>query len=501
MNKQALLLYPNQLFAADSLPKEIDEVVLVEEPLFFGTDKQYRSYMHKQKLIFHRSTMRRYMEEELWPVGYQVDYIEMHRLTETGDIIEKLKDFEKIYFFELNDDVLRRRLVSAISSHPEGPEYEVLKSPSFYLSNQECEKFFANKAKSKFSDFYQWQRERFNILIDPKTYKPLEGKWNFEAKKRKRLPKNHDLPTFQVFGSNNYVEEAKKYVEQNFSENPGSVKDFPWPTNRKEAETWFNEFLKNRLENFDLYKDAIDGDSPWAYHSGISPMLNVGLLEPEFVIKSTVEQVEKGVSVETVESFVRQILGWREYMRALYYKYNVGIRTSNNYGHSRRMTADWYKGTTGIPPVDDVIKKVQSRAYIQQNERFMIIGNIMFLCEFHPDDIYRWFIELLIDGYDWNMVPNVYGVSQGGEIGNESLSHPMISSSNYILSMSHYEKGDWCDIWDGLYWGSIEKNREKFSKNPAMSMAVKKLDKMNSNRKRVIGYRADDFLNEKTVIE
>lgn len=184
-------------------------------------------------------------------------------------------------------------------------------------------------------------------------------------------------------------------------------------------------------------------------------------------------------------------------MRGLYLNRHVALRTTNSFNHQNRLTNDWYFGTTGLPPVDDVIKKTLTRGYAHHIERLMIMGNIMFLCEFNPDDVYRWFMEMYIDAYDWVMVPNVYGMSQYAD-GGSMTTKPYISSSNYILSMSWYERGDWCDVWDGLYWRFIEKNREEFNRNPRMRMMVQQLDKLKDERKRVISYRAQDFLNEKT---
>jgi len=500
MSKNVLLLYPYQLFAVSELPKEVNQVILIEDPLLFGKDSTYPMYFHKQKLVFLRATMRRYAEEVLWPAGYEVEYIEFHQMRETGDVVNKLQHFDKVAYFELNDDVLSRRLRGAIEALEHTPEIRVLDSPNFYLSTSELDTFFANKQKAVFSNFYQWQRERFNILIDTHTYKPVGGKLSFDSDNRKRLPKEHVLPSFQVFGSNDHVTEAKQYVNHYFSENPGLVDDFPWPTNHQEASTWLDAFLEDRLDNFGPYEDAIDGQAPWVYHSALSPLLNVGLLSPHEVIERALARHEKKpVPIASLEGFIRQILGWREYMRGMYRKQHVQLRTANTFGHNRRLTADWYNGTTGIPPVDDVIKKTLTRSYAHHIERLMIVGNIMFLCDFHPDEVYRWFMEMYIDAYDWVMVPNVYGMSQYAD-GGSMVTKPYVSSSNYILKMSHYEKGDWCDVWDGLYWRFIEKNQERFKKNPRMSMMVSQLGRLNENRKRIISYRAEDFLRDKTSL-
>jgi deoxyribodipyrimidine photolyase-related protein len=376
----------------------------------------------------------------------------------------------------------------------------MLVSPNFYLSRSELDSFFADKKKSSFANFYQWQRERFNVLIDPTTYKPVGGKWSFDVDNRKRLPKEAQLPTFEVFGSHPQVAEACAYVEKHFADNPGSIADVPWPTNRLEAQHWLQDFLEFRLDEFGPYEDAIDGQAPWVYHSALSAVLNVGLLSPREVIDAALERhAKRDVPLASLEGFIRQVIGWREYVRGVYVSRHVSMRTTNAFNHTRRMTPDWYEGTTGIPPVDDVIKKVSTRAYAHHIERLMVLGNIMFLCEFHPDDVYRWFMEMFIDAYDWVMVPNVYGMSQYAD-GGSMTTKPYMSSSNYILNMSHYERGDWCDVWDGLYWRFVDKHRDLLAKNPRMSMMVRQHDRLSESRRRIIGYRAEDFLNTKTVL-
>ncbi len=500
MSKHKLLLYPYQLFEVDKLPSEVDEVVIVEDPMMFGTDKKYNMYFHKQKLVLHRASMRRYVEEVLWPAGYEVNYVEFHQLKESGDIVNQLSGSEKVYHFDLVDDVLNRRLLDSIGKLSNKPELHKLESPNFFLTHDEVKNFFYDKKKAQFTSFYQWQRERFNVLMNSNTYKPIGGKLSFDTENRKSLPKDHKLPSFQVYGSNKYVDEAKEYIEKNFPDNPGSLDDFPWPTSHKEASDWFDEFLKNRLENFGPYEDAIDGEAPWVYHSAISTTLNIGLLDPADVVRRAVDYADKNsIPIASIEGFVRQVIGWREYMRGMYINRHVQLRTTNTFGHNRRLTNDWYYGTTGIKPVDDVIKKTLTRSYAHHIERLMIIGNIMFLCDIHPDEVYQWFMEMYIDAYDWVMVPNVYGMSQYAD-GGSMTSKPYVSSSNYILKMSHYEREEWCDIWDGLYWRFIEKNRVRFEKNPRMSMMVKQLDKMSENRRRIISYRAEDFLKEKTAL-
>ncbi len=498
MTKSAHLVYPHQLFLQEFLPEGVSTVFVIEDPLYFGSDQQYPVFFHKQKLMLHRASMRRYIEEVLWPANLDVQYIEFNELVDSGDIMQKLRGFESVTVFDVVDDVLQRRLQAANSTVPGTPILQFLDTPNFYLKRQEVTDYFARSKQTSFASFYQWQRERWNILIG-ENYKPEGGKWIFDSENRKRLPKDHVVPTFEVFGSNKYVDEARHYVSKNFPNNPGEDTDFCWATSHPEAESWLAEFIHKRLENFGTYEDAMDGKAPWAYHSGLTPALNIGLLQPKQIIDAVLlAHAKKPRPLASIEEFIRQILGWREYVRGTYQTRHVPLRTANIFEHKRKLTQDWYQGTTGIPPVDDVIKKIHARGYAHHVERLMIIGNIMFLSQIDPKEVYQWFMEMSIDGYDWVIVPNVYGMSQYADGGSMSAK-PSASGSNYILQMSYYQKDDWCDIWDGLYWDFIEKNRLSLSKNPHMNIIVSMLDRIDEDRRRIIGYRAADFLNAKTI--
>ncbi|HPR10577.1 MAG TPA: cryptochrome/photolyase family protein, partial [Candidatus Saccharibacteria bacterium] len=350
------------------------------------------------------------------------------------------------------------------------------------------------KSNHSFAPFYQWQRERFNILID-KKYKPVGGKWSYDTDNRKKLPQDIQVPGFVSFGDNEYVKEAALWVEKRFPDNPGDVTNFIWPTRHAEAEQWLDDFLQHRLELFGPYEDAIDGQAMLLYHSGISAPLNCGLLTPGEVVDAVLAQHEKSpVDLPSLEGFIRQIIGWREYIRGIYAVQGSKMRKTNGLGQNRQLSTQWWDGTTGLPPVDDVITKVQNHAYGHHIERLMVMGNIMLLCEIHPDEVYKWFFSLFIDAYDWVMVPNVYGMSQFSDLGS-MVTKPYISGSNYILSMSHYPKEDWCDVWDGLFWGFVERHQDMLAKNPRTSMMVKNLHRLNEDRRRIIHYRAQDFLN------
>ncbi len=288
-------------------------------------------------------------------------------------------------------------------------------------------------------------------------------------------------------------------MAEHFPDNPGSLENFVWPTCHADAEIWLKDFLAHRLLQFGPYEDAISNKGVWLFHSTLSSSLNSGLLNPKQVVDAALEYAKShDVPLASLEGFVRQIVGWREYVRALYVVRGVELRKANMFKAERQLTHHWYDGTTGLPPLDDMIHKVQRHAYAHHIERLMIAGNAMLLSEIHPDAVYAWFMELFIDAYDWVMVPNVYGMSQFAA-GNIMTTKPYMSASNYILTMSDYKRGEWSNVWDGLYWRFVDTHRHFLSKNPRLGgVLISRLDSMDSARRRIIGYRADDFLDNYT---
>ena len=212
-------------------------------------------------------------------------------------------------------------------------------------------------------------------------------------------------------------------------------------------------------------------------------MLNIGLISPEEVVESVLEYAKAhNIPINSTEGFIRQIIGWREFIRGIYEVKGVEERTRNFWGFTRKIPESFWRGETGILPVDVTIKKVLQTGYCHHIERLMVLGNFMVLCEFDPDEVYRWFMELFIDSYDWVMVPNVYGMSQFADGGLMSTK-PYISGSNYLIKMSDYPKGDWQEIWDGLFWRFMHVHRDFFQQNPRLGMLVGTFDKMDREKK------------------
>lgn len=480
------IVFPNQLF------EKVDhfdgnEVVLIEEFLFF---KQFN--FHKKKLVFHRNSMKNY-EDYLIKSGINVEYIETsNKFSDIREFISNLDNIKTIRILEPNDDWLSRRIINECSKN--SIELEIIENPSFITSKNSFDSFFRSDKKKFFqTSFYQKQRQELNILIE--NGKPSGGKWTYDDLNREKYPKDKETPAIEDPEEDNFLSESITYVNNLFSQNPGTLKNFNYPTNFENSKRWFEDFLYHRFDEFGPYEDAVLKDKSVINHSLLSPLINSGILDINYVINRSLEYyTNNDVRLNSCEGFIRQLIGWREFIRGVYKAVGRRERTKNFWGFNRKIPKSFYDGTTGIDPVDDTIKKINNSAYANHIERLMIIGNFMLLCEFDPDEVYKWFMEMFIDSYDWVMVPNVYGMSQFADGGMMSTK-PYISSSNYILKMSDYKKGDWCKIWDSLFWNFMDKQRGFFNKNPRMRMLVNTYDKMNSEKKINMINTASSYLN------
>lgn len=472
MNEIALL-FPNQLFL-DNFPftKQV-KIYFIEHPRYF-TDFAF----HKQKIILHRASMRSFYDH-LKKEKYIIEYI-------------AYKDWEKIqrslsqkitcHIIDPVDHKLKRELLTLAQKKNLNLIWH--ESPLFLTDSTWIDKNYGAKKTFLMHSFYIQQRKRLNILLV--DGKPEGGRWSFDTENRSKIPHDLKLPKISQIKHNNYVVEALNYVEANFKENPGKTESFNYPINHDQANRWFLLFLKERLGNFGIYEDAILKNEGILFHSVLSTLLNTGLLAPDYVVSEAVAYGKKhGISINNIEGFVRQIIGWREFVRLVYQIIGEKQRKSNFFNARKQIPHALYTGKTGINPVDDCIHKVLNFAYTHHIERLMVLGNYMLLLEIKPADVYQWFMEMYIDAYDWVMVPNVYGMSQYAH--PSMTTKPYIASSNYILKMSDYKKDDWCLFWDSLFWQFLYKHRKELALIPRMQFIMKALsNKTESQMKRYL---------------
>jgi deoxyribodipyrimidine photolyase-related protein len=491
--KRCFLVFPHQLFRDVELLKSADLVQLIEEPLFFGDDT-YPVNFHVQKKILHRASMQ-YYKDYLLSHNIAVEYLSYAK-SRQGLAQLFADDITDIDCYDPNDYILAKRLQQAASE--KNINLIIHDTPNFYLSNGAVKDYFQDKNTWYFSTFYQKQRKDFEILLTPES-KPVGGKWSFDTENRQKLPKGSAPPGVSGVTPNKYVDEAKDYVSDQFPDSLGVAHQFIYPVTHEDADRWFDDFVAQRLHDFGPYEDAIDIRDDHLYHSVLTPALNIGLLSPRQVVNRILDYAEDHkVPLNSLEGFIRQILGWREYMRGIYQVHGTTQRTANHFGFSNKLNERWYTANTELPPMDDLIIKLSKGAYGHHIERLMIAGNLMLLCMIDPDEVYKWFMEFFIDAYDWVMVPNVYGMSQYAD-GGKIVTKPYISSSNYIRKMSHYPKGEWADTWDALYWNFIYQHRAVFADNYRMKFMLGHLEKKSSAEITDITKRASSFIQQVTT--
>ncbi|MEM7162279.1 MAG: cryptochrome/photolyase family protein [Bacteroidota bacterium] len=482
----ANIIFPNQLFL-DSPLFNGHAIYLVEEHLFF---RQYN--FHKQKLAFHRASMKSY-ESLLKQKGFDPIYIESQE--DRADIRKLIPELiaqgiKTLHLIDPTDNWLEKRIFSFENEL----KITLHENPAFINTKSELTSFFRTDKKKFFqTKFYIAQRKARGVLLE-KSDMPKGGKWSFDAENRKKYPKKKNAPSFYWSSQNEWKEEAVEYINLHFSENLGELKEVLYPIDHEQSERWLKTFFEDRFHEFGTYEDAIVKDQNILHHSVLTPMLNTGLIKPLSIVHDAlIFSKEQEVPLNSVEGFVRQIMGWREFIRGVYQVKGSAERTRNFWGFERKMPDSFYKGETGIPPIDITIKKVLKTGYCHHIERLMILGNFMLLCEFDPDEVYQWFMELFIDAYDWVMVPNVYGMSQFADEGMMSTK-PYISGSNYIIKMSDFQKGEWQAIWDGLFWRFMHVNRDFFLSNPRLGMLVKTFDKMSPEKRNIHLSNAETYL-------
>ncbi len=490
---EASAIFPHQLFARHPSVRHGRIIFLIEDQRFFG-EPGTEIRFHKNKLILHRASMAAY-QESLTASGHTLHYIR-HEPSESMDYLFhplKTSGIKTLHVADPIDSLLEKRLHENSAKY--GIALHIDPSPAFLTDRAWFKNLFGRPGHYSMTSFYIAQRKRLDIMLN--KGKPEGGRWTFDTENRSPLPASVSIPLPVFPESNVYVNEAKKYVQQNFTHNPGDTSFFFYPVTHDEAVSWLHDFLEKRLVYFGKYQDAIHKEHSILFHALLSPALNIGLLTPDEIMTETFSfaQAHKGkIPLNSLEGFIRQIIGWREFVRAVYCLEGDRQRKKNFWGHTRRLPKSLYTGTTGIEPIDTTISRLSSSAYTHHIERLMVLGNLMLLCEIDPDEVYRWFMEMFIDSYDWVMVPNVYGMSQYAD-GGLMVTKPYISSSKYILRMSNYRKGPWCDTWDALYWNFINKHRSVFRKNPRMGFMVSAFDRMSADRQKTHLSRAEDFLS------
>lgn len=414
------VILPHQLYETKYLIKTY-KYIIYEHPHYF---KSYN--YNKKKLILHRGSMI-YYYNYLKKKNFDVKYI---KFNESFDI-------KKYVLFDPIDKI---NLIG---------KYEIIDSPNFLLTSQMCDIYRKKTKNFFFNAFYMWSKNELDIIPDMKS---------LDKENRNKLPREIKIPKISTNNyEKKYIELGKKFVNKYFNNNCGNIYNFMFPLTHFTAKKWLKYFIKYKINNFGKYQDSISKDNNTLFHSLLSTSINIGLLQPKEIIDEILKY--KNIPLNSLEGFIRQLF-WREYQR---YCYIYCDFDKNYFDNKNKLDKKWYKGTTGILPVDNCIINGFNTGYLHHIERLMIIGNFMNLSGIHPDEGFKWFMEFSCDSYLWVMYQNVYDMVFF-VTGGKTMRRPYVSSSNYILRMSDYKKSSWCNEWNELYKKFIKKNKKKLFK-------------------------------------
>lgn len=508
--KKLFLIFPTDLYL--DIMHYIDknkkyDILLIEEITYF--DRSITSTLNNISLLFnplkpiyHRATMRSYWDKILNKIknkDIKIKYIEFYK--NWIDYVNYLIDqYDEIQLFDPVDQILENKIKKHLHINNR-ISYTTFNSPRFYLTRDEIESY---DGALRNQSFYNWVRRTKNILMDQDA-RPISGKMSLDTENRMRPYKGieHDIKidkTFYKQDTKKYIDEAVQYIVKNIPYKNISIDskcteeqyigaktlsdlglELLFPITHRESMGVLKDFFKFKINFFGDYQDIIlNSDHSILFHSGISPMLNIGLITPDTVIRMALNYYdglsssEKKKELHNIEGFIRQIIGWREFCRMMYELHYDEIVGKNYFNQNVILDKKWYDADTGIPPVDKCIKKAFKYGYIHHIERLMVMGNIMCLMQITPVDTYKWFMEFSLDSYDWVMCYNVYCMATYST-GN-FVTKPYISSSNYIIRMSNYKgDGKWDVEWGRLFWNFLKKHKKKIKKIPRLAMLLKNI--------------------------
>lgn len=424
------LILPNQLFDTKYLDKSYSYTIW-ECPHFF-TAYNY----NKKKLLLHRASMQ-YYYSYLISKGFKASYCDFNKPLPTS---------EYTLYYPINKlDVL---------GLPKNCSFYDKPTPNLLLSPELTHKYRQKTKNFFFNAFYMWCKKQLNIIPNVKS----QDKLNRQVPKLPKYIQDIKQPFDNRPNQIKYIKEATLYVNKHFKNNCGHTDNFIYPITHADSRKWLEHFIKHKFKSFGTYQDYIDSKDPYLYHSLLSALLNIGLLNPMDII-DVISKHKSNIPMNSYEGFIRQLF-WREYQ---HYCYLYADFSTNYFGNNKKLGKEWYTGSTGIIPVDDSIKEAFNSGYLHHIKRLMVIGNYMNLSGIHPKEGYRWFMEFSCDSYEWVMHQNVYDMVFFVS-GGKTMRRPYISSSNYIIKMSNYHKGEWCELWNQKYRDFINRNKKKLMK-------------------------------------
>jgi deoxyribodipyrimidine photolyase-related protein len=439
----------------------------------------------------------RHFREALLEKGYSVLYTELGSKENKGELdkqldasLEKYKP-ETIKYIEPGEHRLLKTISSVCKKNK--IDFELLEDDHFLASHQDFETHAEGRKQLRMEFFYREIRKRYKVLIE--DGKPAGGEWNFDSSNRQSFGKQGPelMPQRRSFKPDDITKTVIKLVNESFEDHPGDLENFNWPVTRKEALQALEDFIEDCLPNFGKHQDAMWTAEPFLNHSLISSSLNLKLLNPREVIKAAEKAYRDGKApIESVEGFIRQILGWREYVRGIYWLYMPAYLECNALNAQEALPDFYWTGETSMRCMNDCITQTMKHGYAHHIQRLMVTGLFSLMYGINPKKIHAWYLAVYVDAVEWVELPNTLGMSQYGD-GGVTASKPYVATGKYIQRMSNYCSG--CQYnpaesvgenacpFTTLYWDFLMRHENALKKNNRMAMQLRNLNRLSEEKK------------------
>ncbi len=454
---------------------------------------------HPKKIAFTFMAMRKFAEK-LRGQGWTVAYTQLDDADNTGSITGELirraaeHDATGVVYTEPGE----WRLIEALGDMP--LKSHSLPDTRFIATHQEFDGWAEGRKQLRMEYFYRDMRRKTGLLMDGD--KPEGGKWNYDHDNRKPAPDQVDFAGPLKFAPN---KDVLNLVDARFGDNFGDLRPFWFATDAEQAQEQLTHWIEGGLQKFGDFQDAMLNDNRFLYHSLISFYLNAGLLDPLDVCQQVEAAYRAGQApLNAVEGFIRQIIGWREYVRGIYFREGPDYTSRNALGHDRKLPAMYWGAETKMNCMAKAIGQTQAEAYAHHIQRLMVTGNFALLSGIDPAEVHEWYLAVYADAYEWVEAPNVIGMSQFADDGIIA-SKPYVSSGNYIHKMSDHcgpcayrvqdKTGKDACPFNLLYWHFLDRHRERFKGNPRMGNMYRVWDRMDEGRRETVLKEASDFLD------
>ncbi len=461
-------------------------------------------WSHKARIVIFLSAMRHFADK-LSKHGYHIKYIKESELSLVNIVREQLLKHHATHLVLATPGEWRLKVQLESLAINLGIKLQVIEDNHFYITCDEFKEWASNKKELRLEYFYRYMRKKHNILINVDG-SPKGGQWNFDVQNRRPFSKKGPglIPPPLFFENDQITLDVITYVENRYKSHPGSLENFKWPVTREDALQALHYFVKHRLENFGMFQDAMWESTPFGWHSILSVALNLKLLNPREVISTVLEGYEESkLSLATVEGFIRQIIGWREFVRGVYYLDMPNLSNENFYAHERALPNWYWTAKTSMNCMNATINQTLKYGYAHHIQRLMITGNFALLAEILPKAVSEWYLAVYMDAIEWVEMPNVLGMALYAN-GGRFTSKPYIASGAYINRMSNYcdrclykpdiKYGDNACPMTTLYWNFLIKHQANLDKNQRTRLMSINVKKINDNEKSAIKSHAKMLL-------